>query len=176
LVLRQNGTTLCMVFIFHKKHGVDYYFNPSSKHFENIRKQFELFLQLREKTRVDSPKTYEAFATREDDWWYAMQRYVLDSTNIILTEDILQKNFDCSSPSVINHLESREQILLYASNDYRTEISKHSKSYIANSVYNFHPLGKGTTFKLIKEKCNTPYIQAFEEYPQRIREINNVSN
>jgi len=159
-----------------KKHRIDYYLEPGSEYMKNSRIQFKLFLQLREKTKVDAPKTYEAFRTRENDWWYPMQRYIFGVTNKLVREDILQNTFDCSSPAVVNFLESREKILLYAPGDHRSNISTHVRSYLSNAVYNTLTFGYGTTFKLIKEKCNTPDIQAFEEYPQRIREINNVSN
>jgi hypothetical protein len=145
-----------------KKHRVDYYLEPGSTYMKNSRKQFKLFLQLREKTKVDAPKTYEAFITREDDWWYPMQRYIFGVTNKLIYEDILQKSFDCSSPTVINFLESRKEILLYAPGDHRPEIARHVKSYLSRAIYNTLEFGNGSTFKIIKNKCNTPEIQAFE--------------
>jgi hypothetical protein len=153
-----------------KRYGINSFNEKFSTHYRvNLRRHFQLFLELRERTKKTTPGIYQDFATFKNDWWYVLHIYLRGASAKLIFEDYATDNLDCSGDLVREFLQAREDTLLQLSENNWSNESQKAASYKA--IFRTKPeFAEGYVFNLIKKECKTSDVQ---QYPERPSKINN---
>jgi len=148
-----------------KTEGVDYFKRDVGKtYMQNLRRHFQLFLTLRNRTRETTPEVYQEYATFKHKYWFVLLIYIRGASAELIFEDYSRGQLDCNGEFVREFLKAREDSLLQVPKDARISIRK--KKANNRVIFEAKPeTAEGAVFSLLKRECRNFEVQRYPKYP-----------
>lgn len=159
-----------------KIHGIDYYKKEAgAEYMDNIRRHFQLFLKLRERTKKTTPQIYEDYSTFKNEWWFVLHIYLCQVSAKLIFEDHARGNLDCSGDLVKEFLQARENTILHLSGEHRWPLNDIKATYKA-MFQTTSEIVEGTIFNLLKQECNNPEVQRYPKHPTKTNNSRTINH